>query len=248
MIRPLDAPSDVDGLDELLLAQRQDLAADDARDVGPVREHDDRRARPAGRAAARRPGSPPWSSTRTRGRGRAAAPGTRAGCRSCGRSACPPSRGRSRRSCPSVTPIITDRPVPMNATISDTWAPLSTREKTSRPISSTPKRCSLDGPVGRPKMSSASVDVAFGSGAPTRFRIGVARIAITISSKMKIPAASDTLSLRKRRQKSCSGDRAATGALPATISSTPWSSACSRSLAPVPVLKSVAPSGWFGLP
>ncbi len=39
-----------------------------------------------------------------------------------------------------------------------------------------------------------------------------------ISSTMNVAAASATLSLRKRRQKSCSGDRAATGALPATIS------------------------------
>ena len=63
-----------------------------------------------------------------------------------------------------------------------------------------------------------------------------------------MPAASATLSLRKRRQKSCSGDRAATGALPATISSTPLSSACSRSLAPVPVLKSISPLGVGSLP
>ena len=36
------------------------------------------------------------------------------------------------------TPNSTDSPVPMNATASDTRAPWSTREKTSRPIGSTP--------------------------------------------------------------------------------------------------------------
>ena len=101
MIRRLQAPSDCDGLDELLLAQREHLAADDARDVGPVGEHDDRdHDRQAGLQRAAE-AARPWSSTPTRGRGRAAAPGTRAGRRSRGRSPCPPSRGRSRRSCPS---------------------------------------------------------------------------------------------------------------------------------------------------
>ena len=41
MIRRLDAPERAGGLDELLLAQRQHLAADDARDVGPVDDRDD---------------------------------------------------------------------------------------------------------------------------------------------------------------------------------------------------------------
>ena len=53
---------------------------------------------------------------------------------------------------------------------------------------------------------------------------------------MKASATIATLSLRKRRQNSCVGERAATPISPATISSTPESSACSRSLAPAPVL------------
>ena len=75
---------------------------------------------------------------------------------------------------PIVTPIITDRPVPMNATISDTWAPSSTREKMSRPMLVDAEQVlGLLGPGGRPKSSSASVDCSFGGGAPTSLRIGV---------------------------------------------------------------------------
>ncbi len=41
MMRRLEAPERASGLDELLLAQRQHLAAHDARDVGPVDDRDD---------------------------------------------------------------------------------------------------------------------------------------------------------------------------------------------------------------
>ena len=41
MIRRFDAPERAGGLDELLLAQRQHLAAHDPRDVGPVDDRDD---------------------------------------------------------------------------------------------------------------------------------------------------------------------------------------------------------------
>ena len=63
MIRELEAPIDARRLDELLLAQRQHLAADDPRHVGPARERDhedddaeaglDQAAETAGAAAAR---------------------------------------------------------------------------------------------------------------------------------------------------------------------------------------------------
>ena len=113
---------------------------------------------------------------------------------------------------PIVTPISTDRPVPTKATSSETRAPSSTREKMSRPSPSTPIRFSELGPDGRPKSSSASVEVSLGGRAPTRSRISGAKIATRTSRMMKIPAASATLSLRNRRQKSCNGERAATGA------------------------------------
>ena len=48
-------------------------------------------------------------------------------------------------------------------------------------------------------------------------RISGAKIATKISRTMNVSAPSATLSLRNRRQNSCSGDRAATGAFPATI-------------------------------
>ena len=73
--------------------------------------------------------------------------------------------------------------MPTNATSSDTCAPWSTREKTSRPIGSTPNQCSLLGPVGSPKSSSDDVSCTFGGGAPTSFVIGVAKIAHRISSR-----------------------------------------------------------------
>ena len=53
---------------------------------------------------------------------------------------------------------------------------------------------------------------------------------------MKARAIIATLSLRKRRQNSWSGERAATACSPRTIASSPLSSACRRSLAPAPVL------------
>ena len=122
---------------------------------------------------------------------------------------------------PMVTPISTDRPVPTNATSSDTRAPSRTREKMSRPTSSTPIRCSELGPEGRPNASSASGEPWPGGGTSRTLRISGPKIATTISRTMNASATSATLSLRKRRQKSCRGERAATGDLPATISSTP---------------------------
>ncbi len=52
---------------------------------------------------------------------------------------------------PTVTPMIIDSSVATIATVSDTRAPCRTREKTSRPLPSTPSRWSVDGPVAAPK-------------------------------------------------------------------------------------------------
>ena len=148
---------------------------------------------------------------------------------------------------PIVTPIVTDRPVPMNATSSDTRAPSRTREKMSRPSSSTPKRCSLLGPGREAEVVERVGDVAFGGGAPKSLRIGAAKIADEDQQDDEDAAP---------RARPCPCGSAARTAAAASApppapcrrrsASTPWSSACSRSLAPVPVLKSIAPSGWFG--
>ena len=79
-------------------------------------------------------------------------------------------------------------------------------------------------------------------------RIGRAKIATKISMMMNVPAASATLSLRKRRQNSCSGDRAATGALPVTISSTPLSSALQQIAGARSRTQIDCPLGWVAPP
>ena len=113
MIRRFEAPERAGGLDELLLAQRQDLAAHDARDVGPVddRDHHDH-DREARAGSGRR--SSPWRPSRPpRGRGRAAGSGRRARRRSGARGTCRSSRGRSRRPARRSSPMTTAMPVEM---------------------------------------------------------------------------------------------------------------------------------------
>ena len=73
--------------------------------------------------------------------------------------------------------------------------------------------CSELGPAGRPKSSSAFGSWTFGSGAPTALTISGAKIATRTSKTMKASAAIATLSRRKRRQKSCRGERAVIAAL-----------------------------------
>ena len=196
MIRPCEAPSDVDGLDELLLADREHLAADDARDVGPVGGDDDRdddrqaRLQQAAEAAvlarARRREAEAEQQHREREHDVDHARDQRVD----------PATEVRRRSCPSSRRSCTDRPVPMKATISDTWAPLSTREKMSRPIESTPIRCSLEGPVARPNNGSSAVRRRLVGRWRAERACGSAPrgSAVTINRTMKVRAASATLS------------------------------------------------------
>ena len=91
-----------------------------------------------------------------------------------------------------------------------------TRARTSRPSSSTPNGCTLLGPVGWPKMSSAHWEAGpgqllfgvLGPVTPSRLTIGPAKMATMISTTMKASDTMATRSLRKRRQKSCIGERA----------------------------------------
>ncbi len=79
---PVRRPQRARRLDELLLAYRQDLAADDARDVGPADERDREDHDAQARLDQCRPGSRCPASTPRRGRARAAGSGTPAARRS----------------------------------------------------------------------------------------------------------------------------------------------------------------------
>ena len=95
------------------------------------------------------------------------------------------------------------------ATSSETRAPYTTRLKTSRPRGSTPKMLCELGPVGVPNESRYLPDWSFGGRAPTSFTTSGANTATSTRRTMNAAAASATRSVPRRRQKSCSGDRAA---------------------------------------
>jgi hypothetical protein len=73
-------------------------------------------------------------------------------------------------------------------------------------------RASWDGPVGVPKLDSALELWTFGPGAPTSLMISGAKIATRMSTTIAPRETTATRSLRKRRQNSSSGERAATSA------------------------------------
>ncbi len=89
---------------------------------------------------------------------------------------------------PIVTPITITRNVLTNATASETRAPYSVRENTSRPTPSVPKNVFVEkfGPEAEPNESRNFVDCSFGGRTPRISMICLAKIAQKIRKTMKI--------------------------------------------------------------
>ena len=128
---------------------------------------------------------------------------------------------------PATTPIDTEIAVATMATMSDTRAPAMTRARMSRPSVSTPNGWPLDGPVGVPNWSRALEFCTLGPGSPKALASsGPMTKAPRTSKTMNPSAVMATLSRRKRRQNSCSGERAAMSA--PTVETSAASGASSR--------------------
>ena len=140
---------------------------------------------------------------------------------------------------PIVTPIDTDRPVPTNATLQrDARAVEHAREDVAAELVDAEEVLASSARSGRPKSSSASVDCTFGRGRADELedqrredrRRGSAATMKRQRDQRDLVLAEappEQLQRRARGHRRLAGDDL----------STPLSSACSRSLAPVPVLK-----------
>src|ERR1700677_4314623 len=84
-----------------------------------------------------------------------------------------------------------------------------TLDITSSPSGSTPNGCARLGPSGEPNESVRLRFCVFGPGRPRMLTTSGAASASTIRSTMKASEATATRSWRRRRQNSCSGERAA---------------------------------------
>ena len=93
----------------------------------------------------------------------------------------PPAAPASR---PMGTPMASDAPMMMTAVPSEMSVPNSTRDSTSRPTESVPRRCSAPGAL-RVLSRSVAVPASLGYGAMT----GAATAARTSSSAMPAPTA-----------------------------------------------------------